>query len=273
MPGAVAGLAEERGLLVAGDARDGEPGGQPLAARGRGDRRSNRPRRGSTARGMRRSASSSSSQASAWMLKSSVREALLASVTCARAAGELPGEPGVDGAEGELAALGALAGARPRCRAARRAWCRRSRRRARGRCARRRAPRGRPVAARHIATRFVGPARRSRWPPGGRCARSQSTVVSRWLVMPMAAMSPRRQPCRGEGLGGHVALRAPDFVGVVLDPAGLGEDLAEFLLCKCQGSGRRARRRWRASSWCLGRGRGRPSWASSGRCDFAAMIR
>ena len=58
--------------------------------------------------------SSSSLQAPAWMSNSSVREALLASVawTAARrvaaaaAAGQHPDQPGVDGAEGKLAALG-----------------------------------------------------------------------------------------------------------------------------------------------------------------------
>ena len=41
----------------------------------------------------------------------------------------------------------------------------------------------------------------------------------------------RAQPGGGERLGGHIALRTPDFVRVVLHPARLGEDLAKFLLC------------------------------------------
>ena len=48
--------------------------------------------------------------------------------------------------------------------------------------------------------------------------------------MPIAATSRGRQPGGGERLGGHVALGAPDLLGVVLHPAGLREDLAEFLL-------------------------------------------
>jgi len=42
------------------------------------------------------------------------------------AARKLPGKPTVDGAEGELAALGACARLPARCPATRRAWCRRS---------------------------------------------------------------------------------------------------------------------------------------------------
>ena len=80
--------------------------------------------------------------------------------------------------------------ARPaRGRAARRAWCRRSRRRRRGRCGRAHAPRARRPPAGGRSRRCADPARRSRG--GRRCPvpRSHSTVVSRWLVMPMAAIS------------------------------------------------------------------------------------
>jgi hypothetical protein len=48
--------------------------------------------------------------------------------------------------------------------------------------------------------------------------------------MPMAATSGGRQAGGVERLRGDVALRAPDLIGVVLHPAGLREDLAEFLL-------------------------------------------
>ena len=56
--------------------------------------------------------SSSSSHCSVWMLNSIVRDALLTSVTCARVAGQLPDEPGVHGAERQLAGVGARARAR-----------------------------------------------------------------------------------------------------------------------------------------------------------------
>ena len=62
--------------------------------------------------------------ASVWMLNSSVREALLTSVTCTRAAGELPDQPGVDGAERELARPRRARARRARCRASSGSWCR-----------------------------------------------------------------------------------------------------------------------------------------------------
>src|SRR6185312_9095374 len=40
------------------------------------------------------------------------------------------------------------------------------------------------------------------------------------------------EPRLRERAGRHVALRAPYLQGIVLDPAGLWENLAEFLLCR-----------------------------------------
>ena len=91
-----------------GDARRAGPRTRCAQTR-RSNRRTSRQHARAGCRGARAARRPSRS---VWMLKSSVREALVTSVTCARAAGELPGEPGVDGAEGELAALGALARAR-----------------------------------------------------------------------------------------------------------------------------------------------------------------
>ena len=48
----------------------------------------------------------------------------------------------------------------------------------------------------------------------------------------------------------------PDFVGVMLDPAGLRKDLPELLLRDGADARRRGRRRWRANWWCLDRERG-----------------
>ena len=59
--------------------------------------------RGSSERSTPKSASSSSSQAPRSRSSSIVREALVTSVTCSRAAGQPPDEPRVDRAEGELA--------------------------------------------------------------------------------------------------------------------------------------------------------------------------
>jgi hypothetical protein len=54
-------------------------------------------------------------------------------------------------------------------------------------------------------------------------ARSHTTVVSRWFVMPIAAI------CVGFDLGGfddaarRIELGLPDLLGIVLDPARLGK--------------------------------------------------
>ena len=65
---------------------------------------------------------------------------------------------------------------------------------------------------------------------GSPVSRSQTMVVSRWLVMPMAAMSFGRDLRAAERLDGDADLRRPDLLRVVLDPAGLRKDLREFLL-------------------------------------------
>ena len=68
-------------------------------------------------------------------MQSSVRLALVTSVTCADAPVSLIQQPAVDRAECELAALRARRARRARGRAARRAWCRRNTDRAAARCA------------------------------------------------------------------------------------------------------------------------------------------
>jgi len=59
-------------------------------------------------------------------------------------------------------------------------------------------------------------------------ARSQTTVVSRWLVM-RCGMSVAGRPAFSSA-SAATPMRRPDFVGVVLDPAGLGETLPKLLL-------------------------------------------
>ena len=56
------------------------------------------------------------------------------------------------------------------------------------------------------------------------------TVVSRWLVMPMAAMSAASTPAWASACRATSSWAGPDLLRVVLDPAGLGKDLAELLL-------------------------------------------
>ena len=65
---------------------------------------------------------------------------------------------------------------------------------------------------------------------GSPVSRSHTTVVSRWLVMPTAAISRGAQPGAAERLDGDADLRGPDFLRVVLDPPGPREDLRELLL-------------------------------------------
>ena len=180
----------------------------PPMARGCRTRRSTGTTCGSIARGTPNSASSSSSQSPVWMLNSSVREALDASVQCTRAAGELPDEPGVDGAEGEFAALGA----RPRA----------------GHVVEQPGELGageigvehqpglareqRRVAAARSSSQIAAVRRSCQTMAlaiGRPVARSQTTVVSRWLVMPMAAMSARARSGPGQRSRSDAGLRSP----------------------------------------------------------------
>ena len=163
---------------------------RPLGA-GCARRRRRRTRAGSRAAsrpGRRRSSSSSSSQVSVSRSISMVRHALVTSVTCTAAvgaAGQVPDQPGVDGAEERRR--------RPR-RAARtpstlsRIHCEL----AAGEVGRRRQPGPLPddVAAPVALQRRGDPVGPGVLPDdgvvrtAGRSWRSQTTVVSRWLVMP-----------------------------------------------------------------------------------------
>ena len=137
-----------------------------------------------------------------------------------RAAGQPPEQEAVDRAEGEFARLRAPRARRARCRAARRSWCRRNRGRAAGRCAARTSGSW-PAATSAAQCRRGAPVlpddgavdRR------GRCARSQTSVVSRWLVMPIAAMSRGLEPGLGERLAAGREHAVPDVLRLVLDPA------------------------------------------------------
>ena len=77
-----AGLAEERRLLIAGDAGDGDRRRRTATARSRRRPRTTRAPSAASRRGTPRMRSSSSSQSSVWMSNSSVRLALVTSVTC-----------------------------------------------------------------------------------------------------------------------------------------------------------------------------------------------
>ena len=62
-------------------------------------------------------------------------------------------------------------------------------------------------------------------------ARSHTTAVSRWLVMPIAGDVRHRQSGLGHGLpGGGQLTRSQDVLWIVLHPSRLGIVLREFLL-------------------------------------------
>ena len=178
------------------------------------------------------------------MSNSIVRLALDGSVACTVAAGQVPQHPGVDGAEGQVGAgVDAALGA-----AATRAWWPRSRGRAPARSAPAPGRGGRPPASssqRAAVRRSCQTMARCRGRP---VRRSQTTTVSRWLVMPRAATGCSRQPA--EHLGQVARDRRPDLVGVVLDPARAGEVLGELPVGACRPAvrPRRPRRPGRPSS-------------------------
>ena len=146
-----------------------------------------------------------------------------------RAAGQPPEQETVDRAEREFAALGARARARDIVEHP-------------GDLGRReigieqqagalgdQSARGRRASAR----RKVGAVRRScqtiaLW-IGAPVARFQTSVVSRWLVMPSAGDRRGPTPALAERLAGGRQRRAPHVLRVVLDPARAREDLREFL--------------------------------------------
>ena len=65
---------------------------------------------------------------------------------------------------------------------------------------------------------------------GSPVSRSHTIVVSRWLVMPIAATSCGRTPARPSASTATASLRRPDLLWVVLDPPRARKDLGELLL-------------------------------------------
>ena len=179
--------------------------------------------------GIRSSFSSSSSHVSVWMLKSIVREALVTSVMCVASLGELPDQPAVDGAERQLAGLGA--------RRARRGRCRESSDLAAGEV-------GVDDEAGAFADElFVAVALQPVAEVGRAAVLPDDRVVDR--LAGLAIPDDGRLALVGDADGGDVArpevraperlgrdrdLRRPDLAGVVLDPAGLREDLLKLAL-------------------------------------------
>ena len=156
-----------------------------------------------------------------------MRDAFVTSETWAppsAAAGQIPGEPALDRAGGELAALRPARALRDRCRAARRASWPRSTAGSAGRCARARGPRLRRRRARRTGRRCACPARRSRSRSGRPVARSQTTIVSRWFVIPTPAT--RLGSTSASTVAGAGGDRLEQLERIVLDEARLRVVLA-----------------------------------------------
>ncbi len=81
-------------------------------------------------------------------------------------------------------------------------------------------------------------------------ARSHTTVVSRWLVMPIAAMSLALTFGLLQRLAAGRYRRGPDVLRLVLDPARGRKMLREFGLRAWRRSRCRRETRWRARMWC-----------------------
>ena len=187
-----------------------------------------------------------------WMLNSIVREALLTSVTWSRAARELPDQPGIHGAERESTRFGALAGARhvvqdPGDLAAGKIGVDHQ---------------AGPLRDQRLVTRRFEPVAEFRGAailPDDRVADRlpgiavPDDVVSRWLVMPIAAMSRGAQLRAAERFDRDRDLRGPDLLRIVFDPAGLRKDLRGIPSGRPPRRRRRGRRQWRGNWWCLDR--------------------
>ena len=132
-----------------------------------------------------------------------------------------------------------------------------------------------PASRRSLAqrARCAGPARRSRCATARRSARSQTTVVSRWLVMPIAATSLAATSALRSASRATSRCVAQISRRVVLDPARLRKDLAELAAAPTP-PGRRPRRTGsRASWWCPDRGRDSAHFTETLRCGARSRSR
>ena len=251
-PGLEAALAEQRRLLVAGDAGD-----RHLVSRGRRRRASRRARRSSAgpraarAPGRRTARAAPRPTRPVAMSSSSVREALdgLGHVL----AGELEDQPGVDRAEHRAAVARALG--EPVDVAQQPLDLRRREVRVEHEAG---ALADAVLVARPRAARRSGAAVRRSCQTSARCSGSpvdgsQQTTVSRWLVMPTASSSPGSTPGVVERLAGDRVRDVPDLGRVVLDPARLREVLGELAVGAADAARPAGRRRGRSCRSCPGR--------------------
>ena len=263
MPGREARLAEERRLLVARDAGDRDARAAAPRSAVVADRAARgRPRAGSTARGMSRMREQLVVPVAArGCRRAACARRCVTSVTCTAPPVSCQSEPRVDGAEGELAALGALARARDVVQQPRELGAREVRHRARGpvRCARKAAswPACRSASHRDAVRRSC---QTMALATGRPVARSQST---RRLALVGDADGRRRRRAARPAL--RRAPGRPRRAGCARSPAGRARPSPAagrsggILAGQRRAAGRRGRRRWRASWWCPGRGREWPS--------------
>ena len=206
LPGLVAALAEQCRLLVAGDARDRDARAEQL-------RLPHRLARVGDARQQRAIDAEHLEQLAVPLERPQVREQRARRIRPVGdvdvAARQLPHQPAVDGAErkplldpcsrsshSSFVAEKYGSGTRPVCS-----------RISSGSSSRHRS------AVRRSCQTIAGAT-------AGRVARSQSTVVSRWLVIPIASRSAATSAGVGQGPGCGREHALPDLLRVVLDPAG-----------------------------------------------------
>ena len=226
-PGSRQRLAEERGLLVAGDAGDRDlVAVERLGACGPARRSSAAPRAAS-APGRRTARSSSSSQPPAADVEQqrARRVGRVGDVL----AGELEQQPGVDRPEHRPALARALARARRRCAAATRSSSPRSTGRAPGPVR----SRTRVLVARPRAARRSAPAVRRSCQTSARCSGSPVAGSQQHDGLALVGDADRLELARPdagvvERLAGHGVRDVPDLGRVVLDPARPREVLAEL---------------------------------------------
>ena len=187
---------------------------------------------------------------------SSVRLAFVTSVACtppSGAAGEVPEHPGVGGAEGELARLGAGARAVDVVEDPGDLGRREVGRRAAGRSARGSGPA--PPSAASASTRScvrVSCQTIAR-EIGSPVARSQTTAVSRWLVMPMAATSAADAPAASRASAITARHVVADLGRRRARPIRRAGSAARARAARCRRARPRGRTGSRGCSWCPGR--------------------
>ncbi len=158
-----------------------------------------------------------------------------------RPAGEVPQQPRVDRAERQLAALGARSRVLDVIEDPGDLRSRRSSVDSGSpTCSRRRSRPASPASSRTSAAVRVS-CQTIALCTGSPVARSHTTVVSRWLVMPIAATSPACAPRAYERAVDHLARALPHLARVVLDPAGAGVDLRVLALVERRDLRRRRR--------------------------------